>query len=61
MINAKDYIERRLKLYNLLPKNSIVIVYARDILQRIPTIPYTFNQFSDYLYLKWITCDAQKK
>lgn len=48
---AKDYIERRLNLHNLLPKNSITIVYARDLLHRIPTIPYRFNQFSDYLYL----------
>lgn len=48
---AKDFIDRRLKLYNILPKRSIAVVYARDILQRSPTIPYRFNQFSDYLYL----------
>ncbi|OHT16400.1 putative Xaa-Pro aminopeptidase 3 [Tritrichomonas foetus] len=48
---AKDYIQRRTSLYSLLPKDSIVIVHARDLLHRSLSIPYNFNQFSDFLYL----------
>lgn len=48
---ATDYILRRAKLYKLLPKNSIVVIYARNLLKRTPTIPYCFDQFSDFLYL----------
>lgn len=47
-----DFISRRNKLFELLPnKDSIVIVYGKDVLKRIPTIPYPFHQFSDFYYL----------
>ena len=48
---SSDYIARRQQLYSLLPPSSIAVVYSRDTLQRSATIPYHFDQFSDFLYL----------
>ena len=48
---AKDFVLRRQRLMELLPKDSTVIVYARNVLKRLDTIPVTFNQFGDFFYL----------
>ncbi|KAK8878260.1 Xaa-Pro aminopeptidase 3 [Tritrichomonas musculus] len=53
---ASDFIDRRLRLFNLLKnKQASVIIYGRNVLKRSPSVRYQFNQFSDLVYLTGYT------
>lgn len=52
MFDAKTFAERQGRLLDLVPeKYATILVYGRDIMKRLPTIPYKFQQNSDLLYL----------
>ncbi|OHT15369.1 putative Xaa-Pro aminopeptidase 3 [Tritrichomonas foetus] len=53
---ADDFILRRNNLLKLIrnPKAG-VLIYGRNVLKRIPTVQYNFNQFSDIVYLTGYT------
>jgi len=52
MITASEYAQRRNKLVNMIPDtNSIIIVYGREPVKRIPTVPVPISQHSDLVYL----------
>ncbi|KAH0786698.1 Xaa-Pro aminopeptidase [Histomonas meleagridis] len=47
----KELVARRNKLYELLPKGSMALIFGREVLHLIPSIPIPFDQHSDYFYL----------
>ena len=52
MITPNEFIQRRDHLLDAIPsKYATVLVSAREVQKRIPTIPYKFRQHSDMLYL----------
>ena len=52
MISSKEFIERRNNLIKLLPeKNNLILIFGRDYIKRIPTVPFPFHQTSDLIYL----------
>ncbi|CAI0381701.1 unnamed protein product [Linum tenue] len=50
-ISGDEYISRRKKLLDLLPKNSLAIIAAAPVKMMTDVVPYTFRQDSDYLYI----------
>ncbi|XP_010549381.1 PREDICTED: probable Xaa-Pro aminopeptidase 3 [Tarenaya hassleriana] len=50
-IGVEEYIGRRKRLLELLPKNSLAIVASAPVKMMTDVVPYTFRQDADYLYI----------
>jgi intermediate cleaving peptidase 55 len=53
-ITAQEYYDRRVKLAEALPPNSIAVLAASDIKYRSGAVFYKFHQDPDFLYLTGI-------
>jgi Xaa-Pro aminopeptidase len=54
-ITSAEYISRRERLLELLPKNSLAIVASAPVKMMTDVVPYTFRQNADYLYITGCT------
>lgn len=50
-ISSAEYISRRQKLLELLPRNSIAILAAAPVKMMTDVVPYPYRQDADYLYI----------
>ncbi|KAL6495787.1 aminopeptidase [Orobanche gracilis] len=50
-ISSDEYIWRRKKLLELLPKNAVAIIASAPVKMMTDVVPYTFRQDADYLYI----------
>ncbi|XP_074311302.1 intermediate cleaving peptidase 55, mitochondrial [Silene latifolia] len=50
-ITSDEYISRRKRLLELLPKNSFAIIAAGSVKMMTDVVPYPFRQDADFLYL----------
>lgn len=50
-ITSEEYMQRRKKLLEFLPENSLAIVAAAPIKMMTDVVPYNFRQDADYLYI----------
>ncbi|KAJ4719318.1 Metallopeptidase M24 family protein [Melia azedarach] len=50
-ISAEEYISRRKRLLELLPKNSVAILAAAPEKMMTDVVPYPYRQDADYLYI----------
>ncbi|KAH9627074.1 hypothetical protein KSS87_023762, partial [Heliosperma pusillum] len=50
-ITSDEYISRRKRLLELLPKNSFAIIAAASVKMMTDVVPYPFRQDADFLYL----------
>lgn len=50
-ITSEEYMQRRKKLLDFLPENSLAIVAAAPTKMMTDVVPYNFRQDADYLYI----------
>lgn len=50
-ITSEEYMQRRKKLLEFLPENSLAIVAAAPIKMMTDVVPYNFRQDADYSYI----------
>ncbi|KAL9269430.1 Intermediate cleaving peptidase 55, mitochondrial-like protein [Drosera capensis] len=50
-ISCEEYISRRKRLLELLPKNTVAIIASAPVKMMTDVVPYTFRQDADYLYI----------